>query len=95
MGPLHRVRHAVVSILNPVIDPVPLGKPEPAKPEGLERCDNPNCCAYIAFGCKTCPWCGRDQNRLRPVVVQQALTDEEILYALEPDRPYDWKVDGL
>lgn len=22
-------------------------------------------------------------------------TDEEVLYALEPDRPYDWQVDGL
>jgi hypothetical protein len=24
-----------------------------------------------------------------------ARTDEEVLYALEPDRPYDWAVDGL
>ena len=24
-----------------------------------------------------------------------APTDDEVLYALEPDRPYDWKVDGI
>lgn len=34
-------------------------------------------------------------NVLSVTTPEPKLTDEEVLYTLEPDRPYDWAVDGL
>lgn len=85
---------AIVSFLNPVTEVLPITTPEPAKLE-LFPCAYAGCQALLPWGMLSCPLCGHRQTRVRSAVTANQMTDDEVLYALEPDRPYDHAVDGL
>lgn len=85
-----RILRSIANWLNPVVGALPFTEPEPSKPEGLYRCDNPHCCVWLPYGLTACPRCGQRQQRVRAAAVEQAILD-----ALDPDNPYDWMVHGI